>query len=795
MKRYGLILAGMLSALQGLARQPAFPGAEGGGANTVGGRGGKVYTVSSLRDAGPGSLREALEARGARTIVFAVSGTIDLKSKLIVENDSVTVAGQSAPGDGICLKGFPLYIRANQVIIRYLRCRLGDSNKLEDDALGAMNVHDLIIDHCSVSWSVDECLSVYKSRNISVQWCMISQSLAKSVHTKGAHGFGGIWGGENASFHHNYIADNTSRNPRFASDGFSPVDFRNNVIFNWGFKSAYGGGRHGRINMVNNYFKPGPATDSISRGILLDPAEDGTGTYYLSGNYLFGNPAVTDSNWRGVSSTHAFVRAEMPFATGRVNTAAAQVIYKVVLEKAGCSLRRDNYDKAIVAQFFYKDKLPEAASGNLRNGIIDTQSEVYGWPSLRSLEYETDSDGDGMPDSWEKKNGLNPGDPSDGSRGAGKSHYTSLEIYLNSLVADHEYYSVRIPRSQASPSVFADTLMSPLAKRLRPLGRILDSPDYYVWCCAPVYGKDGRVHVFYSRWLKKYGMGGWLSKSEIAHAVADQPEGPYRVVGTILKPRAGSFDATSCHNPHIQFLNGKYYLFYMGTSDGTVNTKRIGLATASSPDGPWTRSPAPLLQPGQQGAWDDCCTSNPAFIMVNGSCRLYYKSWNTAEYAAGRGPVKGNRKYGLALTDNIYGPYRRYKDNPVIDLSALGDNKQVEDGFIFKDGEQFCMLMRDMGYFDETVGLLFTSADGLRWSRPSIAWLGMSAYLAESVPPSHLKRYGRFERPQLLMKEGKPAYLFTAAQGGRYGTATGFVFKIEQQLPDDTAAKDVWSGI
>ncbi len=757
---------------------PAFPDAEGGGMFTWGGRAGKVLAVTNLNDAGPGSLRAAIMAHGCRTVIFRVSGTIALKSKLILENDSITIAGQTAPGDGICLSNFPFYIKANNVIIRFLRCRMGDSARLEDDALGAMNVSQLMIDHCSISWSVDECLSVYRSKDITVQWNIIAHSLSRSFHTKGAHGFGGIWGGENASFHHNLIAGHSSRNPRFASDGFAPVDFRNNVVFNWGYKSAYGGGRGGRINYVNNYYKPGPATQ---RWVLLDAAEDGTGSYYIRGNILDGRDSISTNNSKGVTGRCDLV--DQPFPVPPVKTDHALLAYQKVLSNAGCCLARDVYDKRILDELAsgvaYGGK--SFAGGN--KGIIDSQNDVGGWPLLFGTEPPKDSDADGMPDRWELDHKLNPRDARDGSAYCGNTGYTNLEVYLNELAAPALHYSiVKDSIDNKIIGVYPDTAVSGFAKKLKPLGRILESPEYYVWCCAPIYDPEGQVHVFYSRWPKKYGMGGWIGHSEIAHAVAAKPEGPYVFKEVVLAPRKGFFDATTCHNPHVQYVNGTYYLFYMGTSDGSVFSKRIGLASASSLAGPWIRDDEPLLEVGAEGEWDDCCTTNPAFILTSaGEARLYYKSWNAREYKNASGAVRGNRKYGLATATGIRGPYARYKGNPIIDFSGMGGNKQVEDAFIYWDRIRYCMLMRDMGYFSDAAGLFFESSDGLNWSAPQIAWFPAAAYIDEPDPPATLKRYGRFERPQLLIKDGKPRYLFNALQGGRYGTASGFVFEIQDK--------------
>ncbi|MFV0536672.1 MAG: hypothetical protein ACK5M3_04780 [Dysgonomonas sp.] len=761
----------LLSYPFGLVAQTlAFPTAEGGGKYTVGGRGGKVYTVTNLNDSGEGSFRYAVEEKGARIIVFAIDGTIELKSRLVIYNDSITIAGQTAPGDGICLKDYPFYIRANNVIVRYIRSRLGDETRQEDDAAGAMRVKDLIIDHCSFSWSIDECLSVYHSENLTVQWCMVTHSLRKSAHSKGAHGFGGIWGGQNASFHHNLLAHHSSRNPRFASDGYGPVDFRNNLVYNWGFKSAYGGGQGGHVNFVANYYKPGADTSSDKRAWFLDPAEDGTGSYYLNGNIMEGSDLVTSDNWKGVGGKQ-HVHANEPFPFIAINQDTPLLAYKRILQGAGCSLHRDTYDEKVI----------EGIKNNNGIGIIDSQTDVGGWPDLKQGIYPLDSDGDGIPDEWEIKNGLNPHSNADSREYKLSKEYTNVEVYLNSLV-DNDYFSfIKEKQDTSVINNYPKDKISDFAHKLKPVGRILESEDYYVWCCAPIYDEDGKVHVFYSRWPKKYKMGGWISKSEIAHAVADKPEGPYRYIETVLSPRPGYFDATTCHNPHIQHVNGMYYLFYMGNSDGTVYTKRIGLAKSKSLYGPWERSDKPILEAGKKGAWDDCNTTNPAFILhPDGKAWLYYKSWNEEAYRTEKGGIRANRKYGLAIADNVEGPYRRYKNNPVVDFSIYGGNKQVEDAYIYQENGIYKMLMRDMGYFDHSVGLIFESKDGIHWSDPKIAWFGSEAYLNEPQAPSHLKRYGRFERPQLLMKNGKPEYLFNAMQGGRYETASGFVFKIEE---------------
>jgi hypothetical protein len=428
----------------------------------------------------------------------------------------------------------------------------------------------------------------------------------------------------------------------------------------------------------------------------------------------------------------------------------------MVLREAGCSYRRDSYDSMIVEQV----RTGTAGKGGTfdggDNGIINAQDEVGGWPALRRLPALPDADEDGMPDAWEEANRLNPRSAEDAAEYTLSKEYTNIEVYLN----------------------YGDSI-SDFSASLKPVGRILEVEGYYVWCCAPMYDEKGRTHVFYSRWEEKYGMGGWISHSEIAHAVADSPEGPYTDMGVVLAPRAGYFDATTCHNPHLQQVNGRYCLFYMGNSDGTVFTKRIGLAVAETLDGPWERMTTPLLEAGKEGCWDDCNTTNPAFLLrPDGKAWLYYKSWNRQEYRNQTGKIRANRKYGLAIADSVNGMYERYEGNPVVDFSIYGSNKQVEDAYIYANQGKYYMLMRDMGYYDHTAGLIFESEDGLRWSPPKIAWLGVAAYLREPPAPKHLARYGRLERPQILMKNGNPDYLFCAAQGGKYNTASGVIFKI-----------------
>jgi len=320
---------------------------------------------------------------------------------------------------------------------------------------------------------------------------------------------------------------------------------------------------------------------------------------------------------------------------------------------------------------------------------------------------------------------------------------------------------------------------SEFAKHLKPVSRALEMEGYYVWCNSPIVGDDGKIHVFFSRWVATKGMGGWIKGSEICRAVSSTPEGPFEYVETILAPREGYWDATTCHNPSIKKIDDEYCLFYMGNSNGKTNTKRIGFAKAKTLNGPWTRSNEPLLLPGEEGAWDDHCTTNPAVIKkANNKYWLYYKSWNTKDYETASGAIRGNRKYGLAIADKIEGPYVKYVGNPIVDFSGKGNNAQIEDAFIWVDEKQYYFLARDMGYYNHEDGIIMESKDGMKWSEPKIAYYGAEKYINQPPAPAHLKKYGRFERPQILFINNKPAYLFTASQGGKYMTSSSFIFKI-----------------
>lgn len=532
------ILMPGISSAETISQREAFPGAEGFGRMTTGGRGGTVYHVTTLEDnSEPGSFRYAVEKSGTRTIVFDVSGTIFLKSDLNLRNGNVTIAGQTAPGDGICIADYAFAIKASNVIIRFMRFRPGNRNVNGGgdadgaDGLGALDQSNIIVDHCSVSWSIDECLSFSGTKNTTVQWCIVSQSLANAGHSKGAHGYGGNWGGSGASYHHNLMAHHASRTPRLGPRPTTQLDermdMRNNVIYNFGGNGCYGG-EGMNVNIVNNYYKPGAATKSNAyqyriaglgvrtltycfnesatvsnynkafgknvtaasvsvvggnNTITIDgnrytidlatntfdvngtkvtiawnaygPALHKLGTYYVDGNSNSKYP--TFDNWEmGIyaqlnnSDNDNFftdqakqdMRLDTPIEYVYTTTHSPADAYARVLAYAGASLSRDALDKIIVQDT--KDGTCYFGT----NGIIDTQDEVYygtsndlatgsdgRWPTLASRPAEKDTDGDGIPDSWETANGLDPNDANDG-KALASDGFTNLEHYMNSLVED-----------------------------------------------------------------------------------------------------------------------------------------------------------------------------------------------------------------------------------------------------------------------------------------------------------------------------------------------------------------------
>ena len=463
----------------------AFPGAEGFGRFTTGGRGGKVYHVTTLEDNGKtslvGSLRWANAQSGPRTIVFDVSGTIMLKSALAI-NSNTTIAGQTAPGDGICIANYPVTLKSN-VIVRYVRFRLGNEalktnpSAHEGDGLGAMDQKNIIVDHCSVSWSIDECLSVYGSTNITVQWCISSQSLVNAGHSKGSHGYGGNWGGSGASYHHNLMIHHTSRTPRLGprpgTQTDERMDLRNNVIYNWGGNGCYGG-EGMNVNIVNNYYKPGPGTPSGTKGMRIASINIRTseythhdtdspnqwdvmwhvwGKYYVDGNVNTKYNEVTEDNWTyGIynqidangndgtytQATKDTIKLTEPIAFQAVTTHSAEMAYERVLSYVGASLHRDALDDIMISDA-RNGKATFTGSGN-SSGFINSQDDVSSkiptlWPELQQGEVKADTDGDGMPDEWEDAHGLDKNNKADGNF-TDADGYTHLETYLNSLVAD-----------------------------------------------------------------------------------------------------------------------------------------------------------------------------------------------------------------------------------------------------------------------------------------------------------------------------------------------------------------------
>lgn len=483
MKKLLLTLLAMVTTLCASAQfdhAPAFPGAEGFGRYTTGGRGGAVYHVTSLADDGSvGTFRWACNQGGKRTIVFDVSGTIYLTEALSLRNGNVSILGQTAPGDGICIADYPFTISADNVIIRFVRFRLGNRQVAyhEGDGLGGMDRANIIVDHCSVSWSIDECLSVYGSRDISVQWNIVDQSLVNSGHSKGAHGYGGNWGGSGASYHHNLLAHHTSRAPRLgprqSTQTDERMDMRNNVIYNWGGLGCYGG-EGMNVNIVNNYYKPGPGTFTRAEGYQKRIAGIGIrtseytdhnsetpngwdvmwhvwGKYYVDGNVNPVHADVTNDNWTyGIynqidnasndgtytQATRDTIRIETPIPFGYVTTQTAQTAYEKVVAYAGASYKRDSHDEYI-ANDVLTGTASHCAAGS-STGFIDNQTQAGGWPELESLEAPLDTDGDGMPDAWETEHGLDPNDAADRNKYDLDSHryYTNLEVYCNSLVED-----------------------------------------------------------------------------------------------------------------------------------------------------------------------------------------------------------------------------------------------------------------------------------------------------------------------------------------------------------------------
>ena len=397
----------------------AFPGAEGYGAYAKGGRGGKVLFVTNLSDSGPGSLREAIETKGPRTVIFRVGGLIETKG-LVVREPYLTIAGQAAPGDGICIKknesdGIALELsKTHDVVIRFLRLRAGNNTgQFRSESFRASDSDNFIVDHCSCSWGNPHTLTTGGSLDrFTVQWCIIGEG-----NNRQRHAFAGGVGGDRSAWHHNLFAHMEGRVPRWG-DITVQCDFRNNVLYDWG--SYCGGGDLRTLNYVNNYLRAGPS--SIQRYFIFNPKVALPASVYVNGNFMVGRPEVGRDNWKGVLAERS-LQSSKPFPAPPVQTQSAAEAFELVLRNAGATRpRRDSVDARIVS--------------NVRNGtgkIINDEKEVGGWPAYASGEPPVDTARDGIPDEWKKAHGLPLNDPNV-ANAVSADGYTMLEVYLNSLV-------------------------------------------------------------------------------------------------------------------------------------------------------------------------------------------------------------------------------------------------------------------------------------------------------------------------------------------------------------------------
>ncbi len=473
-KKYSLILLAGILLVQCSAQKKsssikhenypiAFPGAEGYGKYATGGRGGKVIMVTNLDDDGEGSFRKAATVNGPRIIVFAVSGTIHLNSSISIKANA-TIAGQTAPGDGICVADKSVQLGGDNIILRYIRFRLGDKWQRQagmvdgsggEDAFSGGGKKHIIIDHCTFSWSNDECFSVYNGDSTTFQWNIISEPLNYSYHFETGdkdwehHGYGGIWGGKHLSAHHNLFAHCNNRNPRFNGNrqGIQEfVDYTNNVIYNWGGNNIYAG-EGGFYNIVNNYFKYGPSTNKNVRYRIVNPGKTesiGFGKWYVNGNYVDEAKDVSQNNWLGIHMGNGGTEEDKknavidkPHVADLMKIQTAESAFDAVLKSAGASFKRDTLDERIINDV-----------KNRTGFIIDVQGRyphhspfemtVSAWPALKSLPAPADNDKDGMPDDWEKKNGLDAKNAGDASGYKLDRHYTNIEMYLNSITEAKE---------------------------------------------------------------------------------------------------------------------------------------------------------------------------------------------------------------------------------------------------------------------------------------------------------------------------------------------------------------------
>jgi pectate lyase len=379
-----------------------------------------VLFVDNLSDSGPGSLRAAVEAKGPRTVIFRVSGTIQLEKQLLIKQPFITIAGQTAPGDGICLANYEFYVATHDAIVRHLRCRPGNGKPGERDALTVRECETGIVDHCSASWAVDEVLSTTKSKNVTVQWCIISEALHDAGHHKGNHGYGGLIQCEGATYHHNLYAHNRSRNPR---PGSGVIDFRNNVIYDWNGMAGYAEGNTHRLNYIANYLKAGPSTLD-GAAIAFHTGKEKTFIHF-AGNVLEGVVAPGEDDAKIVNVRNGGNVSPTPHEVPTVKTESAIEARDRVFKEAGAVLpKRDAVDARVVEQ--------------VRRGTghqINTANDVGSWPELKSTPPAVDADQDGMPDAWEIAAKLNPIDPADRNADADADGYTNLEEFLNATDA------------------------------------------------------------------------------------------------------------------------------------------------------------------------------------------------------------------------------------------------------------------------------------------------------------------------------------------------------------------------
>ena len=478
-------------------KQPAFPGAEGFGRYVTGGRGGAVYHVTNLEDSGTGSLRWALSQKGTKTIVFDVSGTIHLKSALSVSNGNVTIAGQTAPGDGVCIAGETFSVSTHDVVIRHMRFRRGETNVVRrDDAFGGNPVGNIMIDHCSCTWGLDENISFYRHmydpgegqyKTTPEKYPTVNVTIQNTISAKALdtynHSFGSTLGGENCAFMRNLWASNTGRNPSIGWNGI--FNFVNNVVFNWVHRSSDGGDYTALYNMINNYYKPGPATPKNSPvGHRILKPESGRsklnykqyGRVFADGNIMEGYPEITADNWaggiqiesQGNTDGHTeYMRAYSPFAMPYIKMMNAQEAYEYVLDNVGATLPcRDVVDQRIIEEVrtgipYYDEKLAKKhpignveglspksqaedgsfkyrrmAKDSYKLGIITDIHQMGGYPEYKGTPY-IDTDMDGMPDAWETANGLNPNDASDANKDCTGDGYTNIEKYINGISTKH----------------------------------------------------------------------------------------------------------------------------------------------------------------------------------------------------------------------------------------------------------------------------------------------------------------------------------------------------------------------